>query len=199
MADIAGGRAAPGFRVKSGYATVVLLDGSTSTVRVIDRRKIELSDPSAPESRQPYHAGFGSAQQDDEKIARLVELVERHADRSVRAAVREFREMGYALDRAGVVVGSDINPDAIANPHIRAHASEGRLFRRVTEDALGRLGLTCSVWVERTLYACAARRLGCSEQQVRQRAAGFGRSLPGGWRADDKTAAVAAWLALGDS
>jgi hypothetical protein len=104
--------------------------------------------------------------------------------------------MGYTFDRAGAVVGSDINPDAIANPHIRAHASEGRLFRRVTEDALGRLGLACSIWVERTLYASAAQRLEHSEQRIRQVAAGFGRDVAGGWRADDKTAAVAAWLAL---
>jgi len=192
-------QAALGFRVKSGYATVVLLDGSTSAVRVVDRRRIDLCDPSTPESRQPYHAGFGSAQQDHEKIARLVEIVERQADRSVGAAVREYREMGYTFDRAGAVVGSDINPDAIANAHIRAHASEGRLFRRVTEDALGRLGLACSIWVERTLYASAAQRLEHSEQRIRQVAAGLGRDVAGGWRADDKTAAVAAWLALNDS
>jgi hypothetical protein len=185
-----------GFRVKSGFATVVLLDRSGVPVRVVDRRRIDLCDPAVPDSRQPYHAGFGSARGGQAQIARLVALVERCAERSVGAAVRDYREMGYALDRAGAVVGSNVDPDTIANPHIRAHASEGRLFRRVTEDALGRLGLACSVWMERTLYASAAQRLGCSEQQVRQRAAGLGRSLSGGWRADDKTAAVAAWLAL---
>jgi len=196
MPQIAHSRAAVGFRVKSGYATAVLLDGSTPTMRVVDRRKIDLCDPSVPESRQPYHAGFGSARGDLDQIARLVELVERHAARSVADAVRDYRDMGYELDRAGAVVGSEIDPDAIANPHIRAHASEGRLFRRVTEDALGRLGLACAIWVERTLYARAAQRLGHSEARIKQLAAGLGGAVAGGWRADDKTAAVAAWLAL---
>jgi hypothetical protein len=196
MPKIVHRQAALGFRVKSGYATVVLLDGSTSSMRVVDRRKIDLCDPSVPDSRQPYHAGFGSARGDLEQIARLVEVVERHADRSVADAVRDYRHMGYELDRAGAVVGSETNPEAIANPHVRAHASEGRLFRRITEDALGRLGLACSIWVERTLYASAAQRLGYPEDRIRQLAAGLGDAVAGGWRADDKTAAVAAWLAL---
>ena len=196
MPTIAHTRAALGFRVKSGYATVVLLDGSTSSMRVVDRRKIDLCDPSVPDSRQPYHAGFGSARGDLEQIARLVAVVEQHTDRSVADAVREYRHMGYELDRAGAVVGSETNPETIANPHIRAHASEGRLFRRVTEEALGRLGLACSIWIERTLYARAAGWLGCSEDRIRHVAAGLGNAVIGGWRADDKTAAVAAWLAL---
>lgn len=196
MANVIHRQAALGFRVKSGYATVVLLDGSTAEMRVVDRRKIDLCDPSVPDSRQPYHAGFGSARVDPKTIAGLVDLVERQTEQSVADAVRDYRDMGYELDRAGAVVGSEINPEAIANPHIRAHASEGRLFRRVTEDALGRLGLACSIWVERTLYASAARRLGYSEERIRQFANGLGRAVAGGWRADDKTAAVAAWLAL---
>src|SRR3989442_6510085 len=125
MPQVVHKQAALGFRVKSGYATVVLLDGSTSAVRVVDRRRIDLSDPSTPESRQPYHAGFGSAQQDHEKIARLVEIVERQADRSVRAAVREDREIGYTFDSARAVGGNDIKPEFIAKQHHSVHASDG--------------------------------------------------------------------------
>src|SRR5262245_40164209 len=99
-----------GFRVKSGFATVVLLDRSAAPVRLVDRRRIDLCDPAVPDSRQPYHAGFGSARADEEQIARLIALVERYAERSVAAAVRHYREMGYAVDRAGAVVGSDVDP-----------------------------------------------------------------------------------------
>lgn len=188
--------AALGFRVKSGYATVVLLAGPVSDPRVIDRRTIELSDPSVPESRQPYHAGFGADQSDVRKVDRLVRLVTRHANRSVAEAAQDYRAMGYQLRCAGLVVGSQIDPEAIGQPHIRAHASEGRLFRCVTEDALGRVGIGCSIWIERALYEEAAERLGQPEARIRQVAAGLGRGLGGGWRSDDKTATVAAWLAL---
>jgi hypothetical protein len=187
-----------GFRVKSGCATVVLLTGPASAVRLVDRRQIDLSDPSVPESRQPYHAGFGSAREEAKTIARLVRRVERYAVLSIAEAVRHYRGLGYAIDRAGAVVGSRIDPGTIANPHIRAHASEGQLFRRVTEDALAGLGVGCSIWVERTLYEAAARRLGHPEERIRKFVAGLGRGVSGGWRAEDKTAALAAWLAACD-
>lgn len=186
-----------GFRVKSGSATVVLLAGPVSAPRLVDRRRIDLSDPSVPDSRQPYHAGFGTAEGSVRKIARLVQVVEKHAYRSVAGALRDYRAMGFQPLSAGLVVGSEIDPEVIANPHIRAHASEGRLFRRATEDALRRLGLSCSTWVERSLYAGAARDLGQPEDRIRKVVAELGRGMSGGWRSDDKTAAVAAWLGLG--
>jgi len=192
-------RAALGFRVKSGYATLVLLAGPASAPQVVDRRTIDLSDPAVPDSRQPYHAGFGTAQEHRPTIVRLVGLVERQARGSVAGAVRDYRAMGYAPRSAGLVVGSVIDPDTIANPHIRAHAAEGRLFRRAVEDALGALGIDCSIWVERSLYPSAAQILGQSEDGLRRMAAQLGRGVAGGWRSDDKTATVAAWLALGSA
>ena len=53
--------AAVGFRVKSGWATGVLLAGPASAPRALDRRVVELSDPAVPTSRQPYHAVMGAA------------------------------------------------------------------------------------------------------------------------------------------
>jgi hypothetical protein len=40
------------------------------------------------------------------------------------------------VKRAAFVVGSQIDPAEIANSHVRAHASEGRLFRSAVEDTL---------------------------------------------------------------
>jgi hypothetical protein len=94
------------------------------------------------------------------------------------------------------VVGSDIDPARISNPHIRAHALEGRLFRTVLEDALRSHGLTCLVIVERTIYKQAAKILQRSEQDLKRLVAQLGRNLNGPWRADEKTACLAAWLAL---
>jgi len=56
-------RAAIGFTVKSGWASAVLLAGSAELPQIVDSRRIELSDPAIPESRQPYHAGFGTARE----------------------------------------------------------------------------------------------------------------------------------------
>jgi hypothetical protein len=124
-----------GIRIKSGWGMAVLLAGPTLSPRVLDRRRIELSDPRVPPTRQPYHAGFGLAQTSRRTIARLVRIVARCARQSVAELVRRSRAEGVELRGVAVVVGSVTDPASIANPHVRSHASEGALFRRVVVSA----------------------------------------------------------------
>jgi hypothetical protein len=192
-------RAAPaaiGFRVKSGWASVVLVVGPAKAPRVLDRRHLDLADPAVPEARQPYHEGFEAARPNAPSIARLVGVVQRYARRSLAQLVREYRAAGHALRGVGVVVGSEIDPARIPNPHIRAHAAEGELFRTVVLDAARRSGLDTSVVLERNVYATTARQLGKSERQVRGAVGELGREVTGPWRAEEKTAALAAWGVL---
>jgi hypothetical protein len=98
--------------------------------------------------------------------------------------------------RVALVVGSVIDPATIANDHIRAHALEGRLFRTALERAARSRRLVCSVVVERSLYATAAATLKRPASRVKRTVSALGRALGGPWRADEKTATVAAWLAL---
>jgi hypothetical protein len=94
------------------------------------------------------------------------------------------------------VVGSLIEPERIGNEHIRIHALEGQLFRRVVEDGAVRSGLTCSIWRERDLYATAAAVLEQPEPALRGTVVALGRTIAGSWRAEQKAAALAAWLVL---
>jgi hypothetical protein len=94
------------------------------------------------------------------------------------------------------VVGSQIDPDSIANPHIRAHAFEGRLFRSVLEEALQAHRIRTDVFIERDAYAQAALELKESTENVRCVIQNFGRDTDAPWRAEQKLAAIAAWLAL---
>jgi hypothetical protein len=187
---------AVGMRVKSGVAIVVLLGKTADGPRLVDRRRIELCDPDIPASRQPYHAGFGTEQTDTAAIARLTKIVERSARRSVARLIGDYRASGFEPRHAGLVVGSDIDPARITNPHIRAHASEGQLFRRVTEEALRDAGVSSAVWIEKVLAAKASAVLGRSEDHLKRATKDLGRGVEGGWRTDDKAAALAAWLAL---
>ena len=97
---------------------------------------------------------------------------------------------------AGLVVGSVIDPQQVGNAHIRAHASEGQLFRTVVKDALQACGVSSTVFVEKQLAVTAPRELSQSEDTIKQTVASFGKSLKGPWRADEKAAAIAAWMAL---
>lgn len=192
----AGAQTALGFTVKSGWASAVLLAGSKTSPHVISSRRIDLSDPTIPEARQPYHSGFGTARSAGPELSRLVTSVERFGRRSVLDLIRNCEADGHVLRGAGLVVGSLIDPDRIANAHIRIHALEGRLFRGVILDALDRSGLPCSIWRQRDLYALAAGTFGQPEQELRRILARIGHTVAGSWRAEEKAAALAAWLVL---
>ena len=189
-------RATLGLRVKSGWAMAVVLAGPTASPRVLDRCRIELSDPRVPRTRQPYHAGFGLAQKSRRTIAKLVRVIERCANRAVAELVSRTRARGVLVRGVAVVVGSVADPASIANPHIRAHASEGALFRRVAIDAARRVGLGSLVVLEREVYETVARAVRRPERRAKEMVAQLGESVEGSWRAEEKTAAAGAWLAL---
>ena len=187
--------AAVGFTVKSGWAAAVLLTGSPSSIQVVDSRRVELSDPAIPESRQPYHDGFGTARQQGPDLSRLVRSVRRYGTGELRSLFREYRALRHPIAGVGVVVGSLIDPETIANEHIRIHAREGQLFRSVVEQGAVASGVSCTIWRERDLYEAAAELLRLREQRVREAVKALGKTVTA-WRAEQKTAAVAAWLVL---
>jgi hypothetical protein len=183
-----------GFRVKSGYAIAVALRGPSSAPAAVARHVVELSDPEVADTRQPYHDGFYTHEEDARRIARRIRIIERVAKQSVAAWLKDERLVGCRA--AGLVVGSVIDPEKVGNPHIRAHAMEGRLFRTVLESALRSHGIACEVIVEKQLAAKAAAGLVRRDAEIKKVLTGIGKSLGGPWRADEKAAAAAAWLAL---
>jgi hypothetical protein len=190
-------RSAIGFRVKSGYAIAVILAGPAGRPTAVARRLVALSDPDAAETRQPYHHGFYQEEQDARELTRRVKVVTRSAKQSVAALLKDACLDGQPCRGAGLVVGSVIDPRQVGNPHIRAHASEGQLFRTVLEDALRSHGISCGVLVEKQLAATAAADLRRPAGEIARVLTGFGKVLGRPWRADEKAASIAAWLALG--
>jgi hypothetical protein len=188
--------AALGFRVKSGWAAAVLVTGPTRSPQLCDVRRIDLSDPRLPETRQPYHAAMGKLETDTTKINRRVSVVRSIAQQSIATLLASYRQKGYAIRRAALVVGSQVDPDSIANAHIRAHAFEGQLFRAVLGEALQACRIRTEILVERNAYAQAAAKLKDSNDNVQRMIRDFGRVAQGPWRAEQKLAALAAWLTL---
>ena len=223
-------RTAIGLRIKSGYAIAVVLAGPATSPAVISRRIVELSDPGIAETKQPYHDGFGTENEDPREVARRITIIERCAQQSVSALVDDVRRAttgtrsappsprsgfgelrrgsrkesasggGKALAerslRAALVVGSVIDPQKVGNPHIRAHANEGKLFRTVVENALRAHGIACDVIVEKALAEKAAAGLRRPASEIKRTLAALGKTVGGPWRAEEKAAATAAWLAL---
>jgi hypothetical protein len=188
--------AALGFRVKSGWAAAVLLSGSARSPQLCDVQRIDLSDPRFPETRQPYHAAMGKLETDARKINRRVRVVRSIAQRSIATLLDGYGQNGYSIRRAALVVGSRIDPASVANAHIRAHALEGQLFRSVLQQSLHGHGIRTEVLLEREAYGKATVELKQSNENVRRMIQNFGRDAKASWRAEQKLAAVAAWLAL---
>jgi hypothetical protein len=191
--------AALGFRVKSGWAAVVLLTGSADSPQLADVNRVELSDPRLPETRQPYHASMGQLETSSRIVNRRERVVRCIAQQSLGTLLTGYGQKNYRIRRAALVVGSRIDPEIIANPHIRAHAFEGRLFRSAVEQTLEAHEIHTDVLLERDAYARVAARLKQSVDDVRQSIGNLGRMIPaadGPWRAEQKLAALAALFAL---
>jgi len=189
-------RASLGFRVKSGWAVSILIDGSVRSPRLCESCVIDLSDPRNPETRQPYHAAMGKLETNAATLKRRVQSVRRATERSIADLIQRWTDDGCSIHCAALVVGSVIDPESIGNPHIRAHALEGRLFRTVLEAALRSRGIQCAIFTEREVYPRASNLLGQSPVQIRRAIAELGRLVSGPWRADQKVAALAAWTSL---
>ena len=189
--------AALGFRVKSGWAAAVLLNGPIDSPVLRDNLVIDMSDPQVPETREPYHATFGQLETDAKKTNRRRDMVQRVTRQSITSLLAHYRRKSYTIARACLVVGSQLDPATIANPHIRAHALEGQLFRSVLEQALKAHNIRTGILVEREAYARAAAQLRKSIDEVSNMTQQFRGSTDGPWRVEQKLAALAAWSALG--
>jgi hypothetical protein len=194
--DRDGNTATIGFRVRTARATAVLLAGSPASPRVLGCRALTLYDPAVPESRQPYHAALGLPEAEGRAVVRRAgDAVRVVAIRAVGALAGELRGAGHALGGIGLVVGSNADPARLGNAHVRAHASEGRLFREVLEAGALACGARCLVLLERDAYTEAAAALGKPVDALRRAVAAL-RPAAGPWRAEEKTATLAAWMLL---
>src|SRR5438552_10077373 len=148
-----------GFRVRSGWAAVVLLSDPAHSLQLSDASRIDLCDPRLPETRQPYHAAMGKLETEPTIVNRRERVVRSISQQSLTRLLKGYQQKGFRIMRAALVVGSQIDPANIANPQIRAHALEGWLFRDAIQQSLRDQGIPTDVLIERDAYARMAARL----------------------------------------
>jgi len=189
--------AAIGLRVRTGYATAVLLGGPTASPRVLARVRVSLVDLDDEDARQPYHV---VSEQDEKRGMRLVrqtrDTATAEATRAIRQLMEQADQAGHRVRAAALVVGSDVDPATLRHPHIRAHALEGRLYREAVEAAASRCGLACEVLVEGEALPSAAVAVGKRPVEIKAATDAWGKALGPPWGAQEKAAALAAWVAL---
>jgi len=188
--------AALGFTVKSGWASAVVVGGPAAQPELVAAARLELSDPADADARQPYHDGFATMRREGPVLTRLLASVTTFGRREVRNWIRAQQKNGYTLRGSGIIVGSLIDPKTIGNEHIRIHALEGQLFRAVIDDACEGEDLLRLIVRQRDLFQQARKTLGMPEGRIKSRLAAIGQGGDGPWRAEQKMAALGAWLVL---
>ena len=186
-----------GLRAKTGRAVAVVLAGPSKTPQPITRTELVLASPDRPSLFQPYHEVMDLPWDRAVLAARKAEqALEAIAAAALGALFAELRARHLTICCVGIVGAPERNLAAIGSPHIRAHAAEGVLFRKVLEAGAAANNLRSVAFPERQLESIAIARLGLSSGALHARLAEFGHQLGRPWRADEKASATAAWLAL---
>jgi hypothetical protein len=159
--------------------------------------ELTLKAADTPALFQPYHE-FMSLPWDQAVVAAsdAERLIEGLATRSLESALLKLRAQRLDVRCVAVVGAPDRKLAAIGSPHIRAHAAEGVLFRHVWQVAAEALQVPCVAYSEKGFEASAAAGLRLPIDALRAQLGQFGQSLGRPWRADEKSAATAAWLGL---
>jgi len=188
-----------GFRAKTGRAIAVVLSGQPHLPFVVRKFELKLTDPNVPDTAQPYHVVMDLPWEQGQKAAgKSVRAIEAVARKALAKLLKELQSLDFAVEGVGVVGSKDRDLARIGNYHIRAHAAEGILFRRVLELAAGTHQLRTRTFWDRELETTASSELGTRPASLKLALNDLGRALDPPWRTDEKQAALAAWLMLGD-
>jgi len=193
-------KAALGFRVHSGWAVAVAVGGSARSPMVVSRRRIGLTPSGIVAIEQPYHLARRLS------LARAKKFLARSADGASRAAEKEMRALIEQLGRehhrvvgCGLVLASGRALPELARTlrsHALVHAAEGEHFRQAIIHAARKCRLPIRGIPERELYQRGAAQLRVPAGKLHRILTAFGKTAGRPWRADEKSAALAAWLAL---
>jgi hypothetical protein len=178
----------------------VAVAGTRRAIEVVERRRVELGDPSVPGPKQPYHEAEGQPLAKARRIVDGYAADARHKAREAfRAVIGDLRGRGYEVTGCGLLLASG-RPlpelQSILASHALIHSADGELFREALLDAAEAHGLSAIRVAEKELSAQASTRLSASPAELQRAVNAAGNALGPPWTQDQKLAALVAWLAL---
>jgi hypothetical protein len=190
-----------GLKAHSGWSALVAIGALDGEFRVVDRRRIELiASEDISWARHPYHAAEGlSPDWARDVVTRGVETARRGAARELQTAVERSRESGHDIAACAVLVPQplpDWSVDQILAVHVRMHQAEGVLFPDAIARAADACGLRVVAIPEKQLGERAEKALAAPLSHLVDGVAALGKSVGPPWGKDQKSAALAAMVAL---
>ena len=193
-------RAAIGFRVHSGWAAMVAVSLEKGEPVVLVRRKLLLVKTFSYTFRQPYHTAEQMPLKDATEFVRKVEQESRELGLAgIRAVQKELNSLHYKVLGCALLLASGRKLpefEKILASHALIHTADGELFRGSIRHSCTRAKIPFTTFKERDLLAAAALRLKKRPEFLSSKIAALGKSLGPPWTADEKLAALSAWLVL---
>jgi hypothetical protein len=184
----------------SGWAAVVALGRTPEGPRVLARSRVGLIDSAFPESKQPYHAVEALRV---EEAAQRLKLYQAQAERMSRSAMQQLRVdlggLGYRVGSAGILDSSGRKGNSltsILSSHALIHSADGDHFRDALAAAAGRIGFAVRRIPARDLESLAEEGLHRPVRELTNVVMQMGKQAGAPWGADQKKAALLAWLLL---
>jgi hypothetical protein len=185
--------AALGFKVRTGRAVVVAVGGALEAPEVLAKTRIDVA------FTFDEGAVFHVAQDLPIRAARaLVGDAESRFTERARKELTAFTEQLDARIVAAAMVAGAAKPlpslEIILKAHPLVHAAEGELYRRVFTEAAAALGQRPKrVAADPPALSAALKR---TPEKIAAHLAAMGKATGKPWAADQKQAALVAWLAL---
>lgn len=189
-----------GFAPHSGWTAVVVIGGTAAKPLVLARERLELAAAHLAESKQPYHAieklPLAVAA---ERLAAYQAASARLASAGIGTLVQTARAGGIEPLAAGILDSSGRAGASLATilaSHALIHTADGNHFRAALESGCAAAGLPAIRLRRRDLATLAARELRRPGAALRVTLSRLGREAGAPWGADQKEAALLAWLLL---
>ena len=191
------GRAAIGFKPRTGRAILVAIAEDAGAAKVVERAEIPLLPPG---EFAPYHA----AAELEPKAARkyvndAIARAQRMATSAVEDAAKRCADAGHEICGCAVLVGRGMpnwTTDEILAVHVRMHQAEGEMFRDILVEAVRDCGFDLTTLPDKTAIDAAAERLAMSRDRLDGCLTALGKAAGSPWGKYQKEAASAALVAL---
>ncbi len=192
--------AAMGVAAHSGWAAVVALGRTPKGPQVLARSRVDLIEEGIPESKQPYHAIEALALEEaSQRLDRYRAQAEGRAHAALCNLQHELEGRGFRLASVGILDSSGRKGGSlkfILASHAAIHTADGDHFRNALGTAAQAFGLDVKRVPARDLEtraaACMHQPVNLLADAVRQ----LGKQVGSPWGADQKQAALLAWLLL---
>lgn len=192
-----------GFAPHSGWAAVVVIGGEVRAPEILARGRVEMADPLLAGSKQPYHEVEAlPLEEAGARLRRLSQSARAMAYEAIHALMEDIGRRELAPGAAGILDSSGRRGDSLAAvlaAHALIHTADGDHFRDALADACKRCGLAVARIRQRDLVDRAASTLRRSTGQLAATIRTLGKPLGAPWGADQKSAALLAWLLLADA